>query len=370
MSIDNQLSDVVAKVVARCNECRACVRLCPFLSEFGTPLAIAAGIDVKRPETFGIAYACTLCGLCDEICPHGVSTVDLFYTLRRYAVDFGSFSYKTYRSLLGYERWGRGKLLSLFAIPLKARSVFFPGCSLPGTRPAQVLLLYELLCKLDPETGIVLSCCMKPSHDLGRSGPFREGFAPLKKRLLESAISRVYTACPSCYQIFSEYLSPIETLTVWEALSCRDFDFVRKKEGDTCFLVHDPCVVRKNSTIQDAVRTIAEKCGAVISEPVLSRNKTLCCGEGGGVIVAYPETGMKWRAARLEHAGEKPILTYCAGCASNLGAVTPAVHLADIIYESFSGRKPLEPGGFLAGYVNRLILKKRLAKRFSRRVLA
>ena len=75
--------------------------------------------------------------------------------------------------MLAFERRGTSKRYTYYAIPAGCDTVFFPGCNLPGSRPDKTFKLYEHLKKSIPTLGIVLDCCMKISHDLGRTGPFR-----------------------------------------------------------------------------------------------------------------------------------------------------------------------------------------------------
>jgi hypothetical protein len=70
--------------------------------------------------------------------------------------------------LLAYERKGGSTIYSFYGLPAGCDTVFFPGCALPGTRPDAVSELFEALKQVIPNLGIVLDCCLRPSHDRGR----------------------------------------------------------------------------------------------------------------------------------------------------------------------------------------------------------
>ena len=71
------------------------------------------------------------------------------------------------------------------------------------TAPAgQNLKLYEYLNKTIPGLGIVLDCCTKPSHDLGREGYFNSMFQEMKDFLVQNGVGGEMVACPNCFKIF------------------------------------------------------------------------------------------------------------------------------------------------------------------------
>jgi len=98
-------------------------------------------------------------------------------------------------------------------LPEACQTILFPGCTLTGTRPDTTLKLLNYLKKIYPRLGIVLDCCCKPSHDLGRQTFFHEMFSEMQKYLIDHGIKNVITACPNCYQMFNHYGSPLEVTT-------------------------------------------------------------------------------------------------------------------------------------------------------------
>ncbi|MGA7277198.1 MAG: VTT domain-containing protein, partial [Desulfocapsaceae bacterium] len=149
------LSNQLTEIENHCSECGACVRDCPFLSHYGTPKAIAAGLDFTQATAQAIAYECSLCGLCAAVCPEKLDPGRLFLDLRRAFVASGRFNKLTYRTILSYEKLGRSRLFSWQEIPGGCDTIFFPGCNLPGSRMKTTLRLFENLQRSIPRLGIV-----------------------------------------------------------------------------------------------------------------------------------------------------------------------------------------------------------------------
>jgi ferredoxin len=162
------LEPFLKNIRERCTECGACTEACAFLSHYGNPKAIADSIDFSSPRQQVIAYECSLCSLCNAVCPGKLDLRRLFLEIRRQYVGSGHFHESAYQAILGYEKRGTSSLFSWYGLPEGCDTVFFPGCSLPGTRPQVTLRMFRALQKTVPSLGIVLDCCTKPSHDQAR----------------------------------------------------------------------------------------------------------------------------------------------------------------------------------------------------------
>ncbi|MDP3284999.1 MAG: (Fe-S)-binding protein, partial [Desulfobacterales bacterium] len=216
-------------------------------------------------------------------------------------------------------------------LPRECDTIFFPGCTLPGTRPQRVLQLYERLKEQIPNLGIVLDCCAKPSHDLGRQEYFEAMFQEMRSYLLEHGIQTVLTACPNCHKIFKNYGNPLRVKTVYEVLAENGRPNIQNKTA--VVTMHDPCAVRFEYSVHRAVRNLLAGEGLEIEEMPHRQENTLCCGEGGAVSALSPDLARSWAEKRKEEADGKSVITYCAGCANYLGRITPAYHLLDLIFE-------------------------------------
>jgi Fe-S oxidoreductase len=343
-------------VSSTCNNCRLCMKQCKFLGRFGTPKRIADTLEPDGDDAFDMAFACSLCGLCTAICPEKADPPAFFLALRRAAVAAGKGEYNAHRPLLKYEARGRSALFALHLFPDGCDTVFFPGCTLPGSRPGQTLALIRHLQQGIPALAISLDCCIKPSHDLGRASFFEAAFETLKARFLAAGIRRVITACPNCHQVFKAYGAPLELVSAYELLA--EGDMLDPATIPDEISIHDPCAVRYEAALHAAVRRLAEKTGGRLLEMPHSRRLTLCCGEGGAVGHLHPELSMAWTLTRCKQARERQLITYCAGCSGQLAPMMTVSHILDLIFPATAGA-PFEMKVYRAPrtYLNRIRLK-------------
>ncbi|MFU8819793.1 MAG: hypothetical protein ACNA74_08750, partial [Desulfurivibrio sp.] len=104
-------------------------------------------------------FACSLCNLCTAGCPEKLEPGDFFLALRRRIADQQQWDSRPYKRILSYERLGGSTLFSAEYLPPSCRTVFFPGCTLPGTRPTSTWQLFRRLQAEIPALGMVLNCC-------------------------------------------------------------------------------------------------------------------------------------------------------------------------------------------------------------------
>ena len=307
------------------------------------------------------AFECNLCGLCSAVCPKGLDPVAMFLEMRRTAALNGRKDDKAHKGVLAYERRGTSRRYSWYGLPHQCNTVFFPGCTLSGTRPHKVLAFYNYLKTHIASAGIVLDCCTKPSHDLGRQAFFQNMFGEMKDYLLENGVEKVVVACPNCYRVFREYAPEMTITTAYEFMA-QDGVPTRPPTGRTV-TVHDPCVLRPDENIHAAVRQLLEKQGLTVSEMRHNRKKTLCCGEGGSACCVVPEYSDHWGTLRKQETNGNQTFTYCAGCANRLNRVLPVTHLIDLMFEpekALEGKSKVSKAPMT--YLNRLLLKHRLKK--------
>ena len=353
------LTQQLELVSADCTQCLTCVSECAFLTRYGNPKNIATNYSSDGKYFPGISFECSLCDLCSAVCPEGIKPAKMFLEMRREAFERGEANRPEHRGLLNYEKRGTSKRFSWYALPENCDTIFFPGCSLSGSRSETTLKTYKHLQKIVPNIGIVLDCCTKPSHDLGDEENFNAMFSEMKNYLLVQGIKTVLLACPNCHKVFSDYGTEFEVLTVYEVID-KENPPPAKKSTETVTL-HDPCTARFNLPAQNAVRTLLKNQGMRIEEQPHSGKTTLCCGEGGAVGCLAPELARNWGKKRIKEAGGQRIVSYCAGCTQTLGAHAETSHVLDLFFaaETASAGKPIIAKAPLT-YFKRLKLKRYL----------
>ncbi len=283
----------------------------------------------------------------------------MFLEMRREAFDQGQSNLPEHRRLRQYEKVGTSKRFSWYALPENCHTIFFPGCALSGTRSEITLQTYSELQKSIPDIGIVLDCCMKPSHDLGDQNNFNLMFNEMKTYLHKHGVKTILTACPNCLQVFTTYGTEFESKTVYEALNL--INLPQATDAKNIVALHDPCTARFNQPAQDAVRDLLRHKGVSVEEQPHNRTTTVCCGEGGAVSCVNPILAKSWGQKRIDATQNHHIVSYCAGCTQTLGEKANTSHLLDIYFakdsaltsQSKIAKPPLT-------YFKRLRLKKHL----------
>jgi uncharacterized membrane protein YdjX (TVP38/TMEM64 family)/Fe-S oxidoreductase len=358
------LRTVLDTVAGKCIGCDLCLRECAFIRRYGKPRDLALSYDPADKASLTMPFECSLCGLCTAVCPAEADPAAMMLAMRRETVSRGEGSYPEHESLRAYERRGTSKKYSYYGFPQGCDTVFFPGCSLSGTRSKRVIDVFLRMRKVTPNMGIVLDCCSKPSHDLGRKDHFEFMFGEMRQYLLNHGVRKVLVACPNCYRMFSDHGNGLLVESIYEVLANQEEGTPSANSGvspsaSSRITIHDPCVARFVEPIITSVRQIAASRGLVIDEMSHSGTRTVCCGNGGGVNSVAPDLASKWAKIRQIEADGKMIVTACAGCASALSRLSPTSHILDVFFD---------PDGTLAGkaavsrppmtYWRRLRLKK------------
>ena len=347
-------------VAEGCIECGLCQQECQFLQRYGSPKKIASQ-PLATAGYLRFSFECSLCGLCTAVCPKKVDPAAMFAAMRVADQEQGGGEFRQHAGLLRYESQGASPLFSWYGLPEGCDTVFFPGCALAGSRAGRVVQTYRHLRTMIPTLGLVLDCCTKPSHDLGRRDFFHQRFGALRQALESRGIRTVLVACPSCYRIWSDYGGSIAVRSVYEQLAAGQPP--RQASGEQLLTVHDPCPTRNDTSVHAAVRALLSAMGFTFREMKHHGRKTVCCGEGGAACHVVPAMAGNWTALRAREAEGRRIITYCAGCTGFLGRLTPAAHLLDLYFapeKTMAGRARVTRSPLT--WIARLLLKLRASR--------
>ncbi len=350
-----------------CVGCNVCVKECAFLKKYGNPGTIANDFSAGSLHEL-ISFECSLCGLCTSLCPKELDPCTAFLGMRSKVFAETGEALPEHRGILAYEKKGLSKRYSLYKLPEACSTIFFPGCTFTGTRAGRTEQIYAWLRQEIPNTGIVLDCCTKPSHDLGRDEFFNTNFSAMENILVGNGVQKVITACPNCYRVFSKYSQKLKTESIYEVLA--EKELMPNSNISGCVTIHDPCVTRFETGIHDSIRKLVKDQGLEIKEMEHCREKTTCCGEGGSAFCVTPDLASAWRKRRKKEAGHNRIITYCAGCCAFLGKSVQTDHILDLLFEpektmDGSVKRSTPPFTYLA----RINLKRRFKKKNREEIL-
>jgi len=358
------LAAITGEVAEKCTRCAACQQDCAFLRKYGTPGELAASYDPDDSSFHSLPFECSLCQLCAAVCPVKLNPSDLFLEMRREKTRRDPLDYPEHVGLLAYEKRGTSRRFTYYAIPENCDTVFFPGCALAGTRSGTTLKIYDHLKNYIPSLGIVLDCCLKISHDLGREDYFRAMFREMKDYLVQSGVKKVIVACPNCHRIFSAYGEELAVGTMYEIMDQYPLPVKEKVPGTVT--VHDPCPLRFSPAVHIVVRSLVAKQGLAIEEMPHHGESTVCCGEGGFVVGLSPDLAAQWKKIRKDEAAGRRMITYCAGCTNHLDGISPTSHIVDLLWDpnaTMAGKVAITKAPFT--YLNRLKLKRTLKQRIT-----
>jgi glutamate synthase (NADPH/NADH) small chain len=355
-------------------ECRECVKACAYLEEFKAyPKKYAreiynnATVIIGRRQANALINACSLCGLCEQICPHDFSMADLCLTARHELVDQGNMPPSAHDFALldlAFSQSDRFALARHAPGCRTSRWILFPGCQLCASAPGQVPGIYDHLRGiLGPDVGIMLDCCAAPAHWAGRRDLFASACNDFMATWRQMGSPQVIVACSTCHQIFCEHLSRVPVISLWELFAEHGTPAAGLTiDPEKTWCIHDPCTSRHAPNIQSAVRDILRQSGMHVEELAFSGITTECCGYGGLMQAANPDLAEK-TASRRAASNPNDYIAYCAMCRDNLaGSGKRIMHLLDLFWPQEEESDPLlrTPPGWSQRRENREWLKRHL----------
>ena len=299
---------------------------------------------VIAPETL---WACTTCGYCEAACPIELEHLDRFFGMRQHQVMIeGEFPHELKKLFEAYEAqgnpWGlqadaRGDWAQGLGVPvvrtaedLKGLDVlFYVGSAMSfdprGQRIARAFV--KILQRggvrfgiLGPGEGSTGECARR----LGNEMLFRQLATALVEKLAEVGATRIVTCDPHALntlrneypELGGRYEVVHHTQVIAELLAAGR---IRMNAAAERIVYHDPCYLGRHNGEFDAPRAILERLGAAPPlEFALAREKSMCCGAGGGRMWIDETIGRRINVLRVEQALEaapQTIATACPYCA-------------------------------------------------------
>ncbi len=361
---------------ARCFPCHCleCVKACEYLKHYGAyPKRYVRDIYNNVSIVMGLRKAnrmidsCTLCGLCDTLCPNDLAMGDVCLEARRDMVDSGHMPASHHDFALRDMAHSRSPTAA-FARRQPGRTecavAFFPGCQLSASSPWHVERVYaHLAAKIPSGVGLMVDCCGAPALWSGRRALHDEVTASLRETWRSLGEPQIVTACSTCLKTLGEFLPEMKARSLWTVIDEIGWPNGARPPVAGPLAIHDPCTGRRAIDAQGAVRRLAAGLGVELRE-LGGAELTTCCGFGGLASFANPKVTDKIVDRRIEESADD-YLTYCAMCRDNFARHGKrSIHLLDLVFPSPEGGDPAarpDPG-FSLRRDNRARLKTRMLR--------
>lgn len=288
-----------------------------------------------------IAYTCTSCGMCSEICP-ARQPLTAIWALREELVQRGvrrpkplekiEANIEKSNNIFGAKRLPK----RLGGIPTRGEDIYFAGCTARFREPqvADATIKVMKAAGMDiASLGEREECCgFVPGHD-GNTQLLEEKATRNVEALKEAGAKRVIVSCAQCYKVLrNDYpliagVLPFEVLHVAELFAKlideKKIEFTRDIKKKVAY--HDPCFLGRHCKVYDEPRKVLERIpGIELAEMERNRRWSYCCGSGAKVTSScYPEFTTATTKERLLE-GKKAadtIVTACTTCFSHMGRV-------------------------------------------------
>ncbi len=367
--------DEAALEARRCLQCECleCVKVCPYLAHYKAyPKKYIREIYNNESIVMGTRHSnkfinsCSLCGLCERVCPENFPMQDVCMNARLGMVQRNKMPPSAHEFALLDMAFSQGPRFSLVRHEPEHSSsayVFFPGCQLCASSPDKVFETYSYFRrKIKGGVGLMLDCCAAPAHWAGRTEKFQDALKSLERKWTDLGNPVMITACSTCHKMFRDHLSEMEVLSLWEMLMQVGLpETSRGPSGNKILAVHDPCTTRNEPEIQRTIRHLLKTLDIAVEELPLAGELTECCGFGGLMQNANPEVAKKTVLGRAR-LSPSDYVTYCGMCRDNLGgAGKRIIHILDLIFPGSRNADPAseKPPGWSLRQENRARLKER-----------
>jgi Fe-S oxidoreductase len=220
--------------------------------------------------------------------------------------------------------WAEGLDVQHVSAAKDAELLFWVGCggALIERNQKVIRATAQLMQKANVKFAILgrdEKCSGDPARRIGNEFLFEMLAKENVANLTKHNVRKVITPCPHCFNTFkNEYPQYGGTFEVWhhsEYLEklVDEGKLAPAKSDSVTF--HDPCYLGRQNGVYDAPRKVA---GATI-EMERSRNKSFCCGGGGGMSFVDEPADKRVNAERANEAvatGAEVLAVSCPFCMS------------------------------------------------------
>jgi Fe-S oxidoreductase/nitrate reductase gamma subunit len=412
------LTQIVSLQAYSCVECGRCSEHCPATNTGKelNPKEIILGVrsylngpgPASEEPLLGqynsqtAVFQCTTCGACEFQCPVGIEHVPIMVGLRRGAVNTGTweddYGAKLFNQLergsnaLGISALERDKFIQKSSFPIfdgTQEYCLWLGCmGAYDPKGREIVTAFaQVMNYLGTSYGVLKKekCTGDPVRRLGNDLVFQTLAEENLKNLAQNKVKKIVSICPHCVRTIQEdwkaYGTPpeIEHHTEFMARyadrlpkltpvrNAEGHDFSRAESSSNSggalapapmpapetIVFHDPCYLGRYRDVYDQPRQLVQLIGTLVEAP-RNKERSFCCGAGGGLAFLGEETGERVshvRAKELVATGAQTIGTACPFCNSMFrdalgemdGTAPQLLDVAQLIVRGLPQPEPLSP---------------------------
>jgi Fe-S oxidoreductase len=306
------------------------------------------------PIELDVLWSCTTCGACVEECPVDIEHVDHIVNMRRFQVlvesEFPSELGGTFRNLekagnpWGASRAERDGWIGECDFPIRVvegqlpddvEYLFWVGCA--GAYEERAKKTTKAVAELLYMAGVNFAvlgkretCTGDPARRAGNEFLYQilareniETFNEVFATRTEKGTKKVVVTCPHCFTtIGRDYAqSGFELVMVHHTQLLnqlvREKRLVPINKSSTTMTYHDPCYLGRHNEIYEPPRELLGATGVTITEMPRNKERSFCCGAGGGRMWMEEKIGTRINLNRVDEAiatGVEEIAVACPFC--------------------------------------------------------
>ena len=347
------ITRIVALQAFSCVECGRCTQHCPAnnTGKILDPKKIALGVrEYLRDHGAGASeplvgkyiseealFQCTSCGACEYQCPVGIEHLPIIVGLRRGLVNTGEWTNeyggKLFLNLerngntLGFASSERDKFVQKHEFPIydgNQEYCLWLGCM--GSYDPQGREIIQSLTTVMKHLGATFGvlrkekCTGDPVRRLGNDYLLGQLAEFNLEQMKAVAAVKLLSICPHCVRTMSEdwreFGAALQVEHHSEFLARHASLLPVESSSREKVVFHDPCYLGRYRGLYDEPREVIGRTDTMLEAP-RSKERSFCCGAGGGMVFLGEEKGKRIgieRAEELTATGASIVGAACPFC--------------------------------------------------------
>ncbi|HUT55799.1 MAG TPA: (Fe-S)-binding protein [bacterium] len=303
-----------------------------------------------------VIWECRTCRACMEVCPAHIEHVPQIMELRRGEVMMrGQCPPDAAVALKTLERGGnpfgpqeeRSKWIKDMKIPVigageECEMLIWIGCCTTYDQIKQKVAynVITILHEAGISSGVMGDeefCCGDPARVLGDENLFQATAKSQIEKISSRKFKYLVTQCPHCYNVFKneypQFGAKFKVLHHTELIHqlIKDGRLDLELPIERTIAYHDPCYLGRYNDIYDMPREILKSIkGVKLVELKNTRERSQCCGGGGGHYWMDIPNGERINVARVKEAVQGKADIVAVGCVYCLQMLNDSVKLLDL----------------------------------------